>query len=90
MPMKKNIPREEAREKIAEFFLRENFNAEEVRKIKRLAMKFNIKLGIYRREFCRKCLNKLKGKVRILKNHKTVECENCGCKNRLVLRVKQA
>ncbi len=53
--MKTSLSRKEAQEKIDEFFLKEKFTAEEAKKAKRLAMKFNIKLGKYRKEFCKKC-----------------------------------
>ena len=81
--MKTKITKQEAKKKIEEFFERENFTAEEVKKIKRLAMKFNIKLGNKKKKFCRKCLSKLKGKTRVTKIYKTIECEKCGQLNRL-------
>ncbi len=80
--MKKQTVKQEAKQTIDEFFRRENFKSEEVKKIKRLAMKFNIKLGVYRKLFCKKCLSKLKGRIRIKKNYKTIECTNCGYKNK--------
>lgn len=80
--MKVNISKSDAKKKIEEFFEKEKFSAAEVKKIKRLAMKFNIKLGSYRRKFCKKCLSKLEGKIRINKNYKNVECRNCGFLNR--------
>jgi RNase P subunit RPR2 len=76
------MSKSEAKELISEFFQREAFSSEEVRKIKRIAMKFNIKIGNYRRLFCKKCLSKLGGKLRVGKIHKTVECGICGHKNR--------
>jgi len=84
--MKIKLSRSEAREKIDSFFEKKSFTPEEVRKIKRLAMKFKIRLGSgLRRKFCKKCLAKLKGKTRVSKFFKTVECENCGTKNRFRL-----
>ncbi|MBI2452468.1 hypothetical protein HYV50_05360 [Candidatus Pacearchaeota archaeon] len=80
--MKTKFSRKEAEEKINGFFKKENFSADEVKKIKRIAMEFNIKLGNHRKLFCKKCLNKLKGKIRINKNYKTTMCENCGFLNR--------
>jgi RNase P subunit RPR2 len=79
--MKIKMSRTEAGKTIDRFFLQERFSSEEVRKIKRLAMKFNIKLGKYRKLFCKNCLLKLRGKLRINNGHKTIVCENCGCKN---------
>jgi len=71
-----------AKEKIDEFFKRKDFTAEEVRKIKRIAMKFRIRLGDYKKKFCKTCLSKLEGKIRVSKFYKTVECRGCGCQNR--------
>jgi RNase P subunit RPR2 len=71
--------REEAKKKIEEFFKDiENKNSEEIRKIKKLAMSFNIKLGTKKKKFCQKCYS-TKLKFRKIKNGvKTVTCENCG------------
>lgn len=80
--MKKEMSKKEAKEKIDAFFRRENFSEDEVRKVKRLAMQFNMKLSGYRKRFCKKCLAKLNGKIRISRNYKTVECKNCGYKNK--------
>ncbi len=84
--MKVKINKEEAKEKINSFFQRENFTAEEMRKIKRLAMKFRIPLKEKRKLFCKKCLNKLKGKTRISKAHKITICSFCGYKNRFKMK----
>lgn len=83
--MKTKLTKKQAQEKINGFFRRENFSAEEVKKIKKLSMKFNIKLGVHRKKFCRKCLSKLKGKVSIKDSYKTVICENCGYRNKFCL-----
>jgi len=80
--MKTKLTKQEAQEKIEEFFKKESFVKEDVKKIKRLAMKFNIKLGKLRQNFCKKCLSQLKGKTRISKTHKTIECINCGYRNK--------
>ncbi|MEM4271557.1 MAG: hypothetical protein QXD13_00480 [Candidatus Pacearchaeota archaeon] len=81
--MKTSLNKTQAKEAIAKFFERESFSSDEVKKIKRLAMKFNIKLGAYRSRFCRKCLSQLKGKLRVSRTHKTVECTSCGYKNKI-------
>mgnify|MGYP001610670630 CR=1 FL=1 len=81
--MKTKLSKTEAKKKIDEFFRKEKFNSDEVRKIKRIAMKHNIKLGSYRKSFCKKCLSQLKGKIRINKGYKTVKCEVCGYSNRI-------
>jgi RNase P subunit RPR2 len=80
--MKTNLNRTKAKELIDNFFSKANFTPEQLKKIKRLAMKFNIKLGDKRKLFCRKCLNPLKGKLLITKTHKTIECKFCGYKNK--------
>ena len=49
----------------------------EIKKIKRLAMKYNIKLGELRKKFCKKCYS-TELRVRSVKNKvKTVECKKC-------------
>jgi len=78
----KKISRYEAREKIESFFKRKEFTPEEVKKMKRLAMKYNIKLAGERKKFCKKCLSQLRGKTRITKHYKTIICGNCQYKNR--------
>ena len=83
--MKSKLSKSQAEEKISQFFQKESFTKEEMKKIKRLAMKFKIKLGNYRRNFCKKCLSKLKGKTRVSKIHKTIICKDCGYKNRFRL-----
>ena len=81
--MKTDITKKEAKKRIKEFFSRENFEANETKKIKRLAMKFNIKLRDYRKLFCKKCYRKLRGKMKIDKKYNMVKCENCNFMNRL-------
>ncbi|MCX8159239.1 MAG: hypothetical protein N3D20_03060 [Candidatus Pacearchaeota archaeon] len=80
--MKTALTKTEANEKIINFFSKPNFTPDEMKKIKRLAMKFNIKLKPYKNKFCKKCLSPLKGKIRISKTHKTIECGFCGHKNK--------
>ncbi len=74
--MKKKLTRKEAEEKIRKFFA-DKHNAKEVRKIKRLAMAYNIKLRGLRKLFCQKCYS-MDLKMRRIKNKiRTVECSNC-------------
>ena len=80
--MKTSLSRPEAKDKIDSFFKTSEFSPEQLKKIKRLAMKFNIKLGVYKKMFCKNCLNKLRGKIRISSGFKTTECGLCGLKNR--------
>lgn len=71
--------RKQAEEKISAFFENpNNKKAEEIRKIKRLAMHYHIRLGDKRKLFCKYCYSP-KMKIRkITKDNKTVECINCG------------
>ena len=80
--MKKLTSKSEAQLLIQEFFKKDEFSPIEVKKIKRLAMKYKIRLGNYRKEFCKKCLTKLNGKTRISKSYKSIECKNCGFTNK--------
>lgn len=80
--MKTKLSKTEAKDKINSFFKKSNFTAEEVKKIKRLAMKFNITLKEQRKKFCKSCLSKLRGKTRITKTYKTIECSSCNYKNK--------
>jgi RNase P subunit RPR2 len=75
------ISKQAAKKKIDEFFQRNNFSAEDVKKIKKLAMKYNIKLGVYRKKFCKKCFSKLTGKTRVSAGRKIVICDSCGFEN---------
>lgn len=75
--MNKSISKTEAKQKIEDFFKKIEFTPEELKKIKRLAMKYNLKLGDRRKSFCKYCLFPLKGELRITKNHKTVICSHC-------------
>jgi len=81
--MKKELNKTQAKERIDKFFQKSDFSPEQLKKIKRLAMKFNIKLGNYRKLFCKKCLYPLAGKLSITKSHKTIECKHCGFRNKI-------
>ncbi|MEI6849569.1 MAG: hypothetical protein WCK29_00880 [archaeon] len=80
--MLKSSSKSEAQKEIDEFFKKESFTSDEVRKIKRLAMKYKIKLHLQRKQFCKKCLSQLKGKISVSKDSKTVICSNCNYKNK--------
>jgi len=73
------LSKSEAEKEIEQFFRNiKKKKAKEVKKIKRLAMKHNIKLGDKRKKFCKKCFSP-KLKIKSLKNKvKTVECQICG------------
>ncbi len=76
----KKISKTEARKKIKDFFLDiRNKTPKEIKKIKRLAMAHNIKLGEKRKMFCKKCFIPHKNpKIRLKNNIKSLICENCG------------
>ena len=86
--MKEKISKKDANRKIEEFFEKEIFDANEIIKIKKLAMKFNIKLGNYRKRFCKKCFSDLKSDgVKIKKGVKTVKCKSCGFISRWKIKI---
>ena len=73
----------EATARITGHFSQQELDREKTRKIKRLAMKFNLKLGKYRGRFCKRCYSDLKnGKTRVTKRHKILICEKCGFINK--------
>jgi len=86
--MEKTLSKSEAQEIIKFFFQKDNFTSEEMRKTKRRAMKYRISLKQYKQKFCKSCLFPLKGKVRITKTHKTIECANPECRFKNKFRVK--
>ncbi len=81
--MKTKLSKKQAEEKIREFFKKiKEKKPEEIKKIKRLAMHYNIKLGKLRKEFCKFCFSPRLKVVKIKNGIKVVECENCGKKSR--------
>lgn len=81
--MGKKKKKEEIYEIIKNFFKEiENKNPKEIKKIKRLAMHYNIKLKELRKKFCKKCYTPyIPGKnckIRIKNKIKRVKCLNCG------------
>ena len=71
------MSRKEAEEKIRDFF-KEKHDKEEVRKMKKLAMSYQIKLKDERKLFCNKCYSmnlRVKGMKYKMKN---VTCQDCG------------
>jgi RNase P subunit RPR2 len=83
----KKTSRAEARKNIEDFFAHDNLDKEGVRKIKRLAMQFNLRLGKHRTHFCKKCCGDLRnGKIRITKTHKIVICTECETENKIKIK----
>jgi RNase P subunit RPR2 len=82
--MVKKISKKETEEKIKEFFSHiRHKTPEEVKKIKSLAMKRNIKLGDKRKLFCKNCLNPyVNSSINIKDGFINIICEKCKFKNR--------
>ncbi len=75
----KKLSKKEAIEKIEEFFKDiKNKNPKEIKKIKKLAMKHNIKLKEKRKKFCKKCFSPRLKIISIKNKIKRVVCEECG------------
>jgi RNase P subunit RPR2 len=74
-------PKMEAKNEIEEFFRNiKNKSSREIRKIKKLAMNYNLPLKNLRKTFCKKCLNPYSGneKIKINNGIKNTICEHCG------------
>lgn len=89
--MKKTLNKKEVEEKIKEFFEKiGEMAAEDVKKIKKLGMSFNIRLGELRKNFCKNCyvpcIPGVTCEVRIKKGLKSVKCKLCGKRNRWKLK----
>lgn len=84
--MKSDLSKYQAEDKIESFFKKDSFTPKELKKIKRLAMKYKIKLKDKRKRFCKKCLSQLKGKTRISKTHKTIICQVCNYGNKFKIK----
>ncbi len=84
--MKNKLSKKQVEEKIANFFRQTGeLDPRNIKKTKRLAMSYNLKLKDYRKRFCKKCFSDLKynkGKIRVGKMYKTIECAKCGFLNR--------
>jgi RNase P subunit RPR2 len=86
------ISKKEIKDKIDEFFkdIRDQ-GSEEIKKIKKLGMSINYKLGDLRKRFCQNCYTPLipglTCKVRINKGIKTSTCNVCNNKNRWKIKI---
>ena len=78
--MKEKFSKTEVKKEIKDFFDNiKNKSSKDIKKIKKLAMKYSIKLGTLRKKSCRKCYFPYKNpKTRIRNKIKSVVCENCG------------
>ena len=75
----KKLSKTEAEKQIEEFFSDiTSKTPEEIKKIKRLAMRHSIRLGEKRKFFCKKCLNSYKEpSIRIKNDLLSITCEHC-------------
>ena len=82
--MKKQLSKTEAEKQIEEFFSNLNDKTpKDVKKIKRFAMAYNIKLGEKRKLFCKKCFSPHNNSgITIKEGIITIPCGNCNYKNR--------
>ena len=64
-------------------------NASEIKKIKKLAMNKNIKLGNLKKRFCKKCYSLFdsgNSEIRIKKWLKRIKCKSCGFVSRYKIK----
>ena len=77
--MKTDLTKKQAEEKVKKFFSDiESKSQEEIRKIKRFASHYKIKLKDKRKQFCQKCYNNRFRILSVKKGFKRVKCEKCG------------
>lgn len=75
----KKIPKKQVEAMISDFFKNiSSKNPKEIKKIKKLAMHNNVKLGNYKKLFCKKCFSPhLNSSIRIKNNKIKIECKKC-------------
>jgi RNase P subunit RPR2 len=87
---KKKLSKKEIEEQIKQIFFKKAFpTPKEIKKVKRLAMSKNIKLGDLRKKFCKKCLIFLtpnNSEIRIKKPIKLIKCKSCNYVSRYKLK----
>ena len=84
----KKLSKKEAQEIVQEFFDNsQRIEPSQVKKMKTLAMAHRIRLGEYRKKFCKKCyVNLTLGTVRISKSSKQVICGVCRTINKWIIK----
>jgi len=87
--MKRRLSKTEAQQNIDSFFQRSSWSPDELKKLKKLAMKYRIRLGAYRKRFCKKCFLPLKGSVHVTRNNKSVVCKSCGFTSKFRIMKKE-
>ncbi len=80
----KKLSKSDTEKEIKKFFEDiENKSPKEIKKIKKLAMRYNVPLGNFRKKFCKKCFNPFdNSKIRIKKGVKEITCNHCGAVNK--------
>lgn len=78
--MKKATSKTEAKKQIEEFFKNiKDKSPKDIKKIKKLAMKYNLPLKEKRKLFCKKCFTPyINPKIRIKNKMKIITCQECG------------
>ncbi len=77
--MKNKLSKEDIEEQIRNAFSK-NLKSEEIKKLKKLTMSKNIKLGKLKRKFCKKCyslFNSKNSEIRIKNGFKIIKCKHC-------------
>ncbi len=78
----KGLSKKQARAMIDTFFstLNKETKPKEIKKIKRLAMAYNIRLRDYRKRFCKKCFAPFpwNAEIRVKKGRLVAKCKQCG------------
>lgn len=88
--MREKISKTQAKSKVEKFFADiSNKEPEEIRKIKRLAMRHNLKLEEKKKLYCKKCFSVFdskNSKIRVSKKVKTITCNKCGVVSKYKLK----
>ena len=88
MSPSRKLSKQEIQEKIQEIFS-SNPSPKQIKKIKKLAMSKNIKLGNLRKKFCKKCysfFNTENSEIKIKKPYRIIKCRKCGYLSRWKIR----
>ncbi len=86
--MRTKLSKTEAKEEVEKFFSHiEDKTSKEVKKIKTLAMKYNLKLGEKRRLFCEKCLNPfVNPSIHVKAGFIRITCDQCENKSKFKIK----
>jgi len=76
--MSEKLSKQESEKKINEFFVNiKDKKPNEIKKIKKLAMRYNIKLKDKKKLFCKRCFSVKIKTIGVKNKIKRVQCENC-------------